>query len=227
MHSIKVFIKRCYFLWKFKKKLKLKRNVNIGWKSTFEGMNKIYENTLFSGEIGLGTYIGPNSFLFGKIGRFTSIAPFVQCNYGKHPLYEPFATTSPAFFSLKKQNGGTFVSEQYYDESSFADTERKYPIIIGSDCWIGHGAFIVGGITIGDGAVVLAHAVVTKDVPPYAIVSGVPAKILKYRYDEETIKFLLDFKWWNRDISWLKNNVNLMCDIDKLRKIHYNRDRIK
>jgi hypothetical protein len=132
----------------------------------------------------------------------------------------PFATTSPMFFSLKKQNGHTLATEQYYEELVFADTEKKYPVIIGSDCWIGQGVFITGGITIGDGAVVLAHAVVTKDVPPYAIVGGVPAKILKYRYDEETIKFLLDFKWWNKDISWLRNNVDLLRNINNLKKAY-------
>jgi hypothetical protein len=122
------------------------------------------------------------------------------------------------FFSLLKQNGYTFAKKQCYEELVFADAEKKYSIIIGSDCWNGQGAFIVGGITIGDGAVVLAHAVVTKNVPPYAIVSGIPAKVLKYRYDEETVKFLLDFKWWDRDISWLKSNADLLHDINDLKR---------
>jgi acetyltransferase-like isoleucine patch superfamily enzyme len=180
-------------------------------------MNKIYPNTQFCGEMGLGSYIGKNCCLSGKIGRFTSISHYVQCNNGRHPMTEPFATTSPMFFSLIKQNGNTFATKQCYDELVFADTKKKYSFIIGSDCWIGQGVFIVGGITIGDGAVVLAHAVVTKNVPPYAIVGGVPAKVLKYRYDEETIKFLLDFKWWDKDVSWLRNNADLLCDIDTLK----------
>jgi acetyltransferase-like isoleucine patch superfamily enzyme len=214
---IKKIIKYFYFKCKFSGKLKFPFTSDIGVKSVFEGMNKIYANTCFCGEMGYGSYIGWNCSLFGKIGRFTSIAPFVQCNNGRHPMTEPFVTTCPAFFSLMKQNGWTFASKQSYDEFAYADEEQKYPIIIGNDCWIGHGAFITGGITIGDGAVVLAHAVVTKDVPPYAIVGGMPAKILKYRYDEETILFLLDFKWWNKDIAWLRNNVDLLCDINKLR----------
>ena len=82
---------------------------------------------------------------------------------------------------------------------------KKYsnerPVKIGNDVWIGRGAFIKGGVTIGDGAVIAAHAVVTKDVPPYAIVCGVPAKIIKYRFDCETIKELLDLKWWNYDLA--------------------------
>jgi acetyltransferase-like isoleucine patch superfamily enzyme len=174
---------------------------------------------LFFGGDGLGSYIGPNASLAGKIGRFTSIAPFVQSNHGRHPLTKPFATTSPAFYSLMKQNSSTFAKKQCYDELVFADLENKYPIIIGNDCWIGQGAFIVGGITIGDGAVVLAHAVVTRDVPPYAVVGGVPAKVIKYRYDEDDIQFLLRFKWWDKDISWLKDNADLLCDIDKLKAL--------
>ncbi|MDR2408395.1 MAG: CatB-related O-acetyltransferase [Bacteroidales bacterium] len=214
----KRLVKYLYLKWKFRDKLKFDFSVIIELHSHFEGMNKIYPNTRFYGEMGLGSYIGDRCCLSGRIGRFTSIAPFVQCNNGRHPMTEPFATTSPMFFSLKKQNGYTLATEQYYEEHVFADTEKKYPVIIGSDCWIGQGVFIAGGITIGDGAVVLAHAVVTKDVPPYAIAGGTPAKILKYRYDEETIKFLLDFKWWNKDISWLKNNVNLLCNINDLKK---------
>jgi acetyltransferase-like isoleucine patch superfamily enzyme len=190
---------------------------NVGLASTFEGMNKIGAYVSFSGEMGLGSYIGPGSSLAGKIGRFTSIAPFVQSNHGRHPLTKPFATTSPAFYSLMRQNGATFTKKQRYDELVFADPENKYPIIIGNDCWIGQGAFIVGGITIGDGAAVLAHAVVTKDIPPYAIVGGVPAKVIKYRYDENDIQFLLNYKWWDKDVSWLRDNADLLCNIDLLK----------
>lgn len=74
-------------------------------------------------------------------------------------------------------------------------------VIIGNDVWIGAGVFIKGGIKIGDGAVIAAHAVVTKDVPPYAIVGGVPAKILKYRFTDDVIRKLLDLKWWDYDIA--------------------------
>lgn len=92
------------------------------------------------------------------------------------------------------------------------------PVTIGNDCWIGQRAILIGGITIGDGAVVMAGAVVTKDVPPYAMVGGVPAKIIKYRYDEETIDFLLKAQWWNRPIEWLKENHALLCDIERLKE---------
>lgn len=69
-----------------------------------------------------------------------------------------------------------------------------------------NGMFLCDGITIGDGAVVYAGALVTKDVPPYAIVAGVPAKVIKYRYDEETIKFLLEDKWFDKPIEWIRSH---------------------
>ena len=183
----------------------------MGIHSTFEGANKIHPHVFFDGHMGYGSYIGPNSYIIGDIGRYTSIAPDVKCNLGFHPFEAPFATTCPMFFSLRKQNGFTFAFEQMFDE-------MKSPICIGNDCWIGQQVFISGGITIGDGAVVLAGAVVTKDVPPYAIVGGVPARILRYRYDEETINYLLRLKWWDKPVDWLKKNWMLFCNIDHLQK---------
>ena len=104
----------------------------------------------------------------------------------------------------------TFADQMMFKEVKSATT-------IGNDCWIGENVFFAGGLTIGDGAVVLAGAVVTKDIPPYAIVGGVPAKVLKYRYDDETVKWLLDFKWWNKDINWLRENWQLLCNINELK----------
>ena len=101
------------------------------------------------------------------------------------------------------------------------DKSKNIAVSIGYDCWIGEGAFLKGGVKIGNGAVVLAHAVVTKDVPDYAIVGGVPAKIIKYRYDNETIKFLQKIKWWNNERERFKSHWRLLIDIDKLKK-YYN-----
>jgi acetyltransferase-like isoleucine patch superfamily enzyme len=77
---------------------------------------------------------------------------------------------------------------------------------IGNDVWIGDKVIVIGGITIGDGAVVGAGAVVTHDVPPYAIVAGVPAKVIKYRFDDEKIRKLLDLKWWDWSEEEIKQN---------------------
>ena len=78
--------------------------------------------------------------------------------------------------------------------------------IIGNDVWIGNDVRIIGGITIGDGAIVGLGAVVTKDVPPYAVVGGVPAKIIRYRFEQDKIEELLRDKWWNKEEEWIKDN---------------------
>ena len=82
---------------------------------------------------------------------------------------------------------------------------------IGHDVWIGSEAMIMAGVSIGDGAIIASRAVVTKDVPPYAVVGGNPAKVLKYRFDEEKIKVLLDLQWWHWSEEKIKNSMNLLC----------------
>lgn len=196
-------------------------SVNIDPASSFEAMSKLYPHVTFRGKLGYGSYIGSRSFLSADIGRFTSIAPNVRCNAGRHTYTTPFATTSPCFFSLMKQNSGTFATEQLFDEFSYYDVDRKIAIKIGSDCWIGENVFIVGGVKIGDGAVVLANAVVTKNIPDYAIVGGVPAKVIRYRYDGETITFLQTIRWWDNQPDWFRKNWRLLTNVEELKKFYH------
>lgn len=194
----------------------------------FEGMNMVHPHSSFYGRMGLGSYIGSHTHLNADIGRFTSIAPKVTCINGTHPLSVPFATTCPLFFSLnrsKNPNKETFAKQQIINEYRQVDKERGIDIRIGNDCWIGSGVTILGGVTIHDGAVVLTNATVTKDVPPYAIVGGVPARIIKYRYDNDTIDFLLRTKWWENSIEWFRENGDLLCDINKLKEYYEQQDR--
>ena len=189
----------------------------------FEGMNMVCQHSSYYGRMGLGSYIGGNSHLNADIGRFTSIANGVTCVNATHPMKAPFATTSPLFYSLdrsKTPQKETFAKKQMVREFRYIDHEREIDIRIGNDCWIGADATIVGGVEIHDGAVVLANAWVTKDVPPYAIVGGTPAKIIGYRYDEEAITFLLRIKWWNNSVEWFNENWELLCDIDKLKEYY-------
>ena len=220
--GIKQLLKRWVLRLKWRGKLQLEQGCDIALQAQFEGMNKIYSHSSFGGILGYGSYIGHHSSLTAKIGRFCSISNHVICNAGIHPFQAPFATTSPCFFSLRKQNGATFATQQMLNEIKTTDNEGAFDCEIGNDVWICEGVFINGGIHIADGAVVLAHTVVTKDVPPYAIVGGVPAKIIGYRYDEATIKWLLNVQWWNNPIAWFRAHWSLLCDIDKL-KAYYNK----
>ena len=213
---LKRVIKYIFLKMKWRKTVSFAFSSKIGRHSSFEGMNKIYPHAVFIGDMGLGSYIGYNSQIQGKIGRYTSIASHCQVIIGTHPYTYPFVSTSPMFYSLQKQTGYTFAQKQKFEEYRY--TEGQYSVIIGNDCWIGEKATIVSGVRIHDGAVVLACAVVTKDVPPYAIVGGVPAKVIKYRYDEDTIKMLLINKWWERSDKWLKENWMSLCDMDELKK---------
>lgn len=220
---IKNIIKRIIAGWKYRGKASIAYTANVSLKSEFEGMCKLHPHSFFHGRLGMGSYIAEHCHLMANIGRFTSIAPYVRCNSGIHAYKAPFATTSPCFFSLNpthSQCGSTFATEQLFEELRLIDPKHNIAVEIGNDVWIGEGVFLVGGITIGDGAVILAHAVVTKDIPPYAIVGGVPAKVLRYRYDEETIKFLLKIKWWNNSLDWFKQNWRFLSDIEKLKE-HY------
>jgi acetyltransferase-like isoleucine patch superfamily enzyme len=95
-------------------------------------------------------------------------------------------------------------------------------IVIGNDVWIGTGATILSGVTIGHGAIIAAGSMVTKDIPPYAIAGGIPAQVLKYRFDENQIRSLLEIAWWNWPDEKIKGNVKLLSNntINEFIKAH-------
>jgi len=101
-------------------------------------------------------------------------------------------------------------------EAAMEDREypRKGDIMIGNDVWIGYNATIMAGVNIGDGAIIAANATVVKDVQPYTIVGGNPAREIKRRFDEETIEKLLDLKWWDKPLDWITANVNNLTGND-------------
>lgn len=200
------------------KKVIVGKKCNIGFATKFEGANKINDNTTFEGFIGYGSYIGLNCDISAHIKRYCSIGNNVHVLTGTHPL-KKFVSTNPVFYSLGKQNGINFVNRQKFNEKLYADESNKCGVIIGNDVWIGYGVTIIGGVTIGDGAVVLAGAVVTKDISPYSIVGGIPAKEISKRFDEETVKFLIEFSWWEKPVEWIKENVELFDDIEKFKKM--------
>lgn len=219
---IKKIIKFLYLKFKYGHRLRFPFSSDIGVGSIIEGYNKIGPRTYFWGEMGRGTYIGRDSEIVGSIGRYTSIASMCHVLHGVHPYTYPFVTTSPLFYSNSRIVGDSYADGVYFPEQRYANKEKKYPVVIGNDCWINGNVVITPGVTIGDGAVVLAGAVVTKDIPPYAIVGGVPAKIIKYRYDEDDISFLLKIKWWDKDVYWLRSNWQSFHDIDALKHLFSN-----
>lgn len=214
------------YLWQKRhngKKVKFWYSTSISSKCKFEGMNHVGKHSFYYGHMGYGSSVGGESLVSADIGRFTSLAP--RCNFinSTHPYKSPYATTCPLFFSLIKGRNPqnfSFADKQMFEEFRYYDKNRKLVNKIGNDCWFGSDVTLIGGVEVHDGAVVLAHAVVTKDVPPYAIVGGVPAKVIGYRYDEETIDFLLKIKWWNNDIEWFEKHWELLCDIGKLKEFY-------
>jgi len=169
--------------------------------------NKLYKySRLRNSSLGDFSYVARNCQIYNtQIGKFTCIGPNVNTGMGAHPSSE-FVSSHPLFYSTLGQSSGlVIVKKNLFDE--FPET------LIGNDVWIGNNVTLKYGVKIGDGAIIGSGAVVTKDVEPYSIVGGVPAKIIKYRFAQEQIDFLLDFKWWDKDLAWIKSNKHLFTDI--------------
>jgi len=182
--------------------VKIFRSVVLG-KVKLESHVLIQENVLIQStslvEIGRYTVInGPNTDLYAsvnkiKIGAFCSIARGVAFQEFTH--YSDRLTT--------------YLINKHIFKENESDIYSKGDIIVGNDVWIGAHSVILSGVTIGNGAIVASNSVVNKDVPPYAIVGGSPAKIIKYRFNEEIINKLEELKWWDWSIDRIKKNKHL------------------
>lgn len=177
-----------------------------------DGNNKVGAGTnIKNSKIGRYTFIGRKNALNNvEIGKFCSIGSNVQVITATHPS-KNFVSTHPVFFSTSCQAAKTFVKNDIFEEHLSVDGRN---LIVGNDVWIGHNVTFLGGLRIGDGAIIGANALVTKDVPPYAIVGGVPAKIIRYRFTEDQIKLLRDYKWWDKNDTWLEQHAEQFVSVE-------------
>lgn len=189
--------------------------INSGAKfleSELEGKNNIgYKSDISQSHIGHGTYMGRYCVLnMCHIGRYCSIANGVKVIKNNHPIY--YFSTHPAFHRpssilMRKLNLNLVENEEV---AEYKLIDGRFQVCVGSDVWVGEDVKILSGSTIGQGAIVAAGSIVTKDVPPYSIVAGVPAKVIKYRFSQKTIEDILKSDFWNRSIDEIESYAAIM-----------------
>jgi acetyltransferase-like isoleucine patch superfamily enzyme len=173
----------------------------------FERYVVVFGNTkLYATNIGAYSYVQIGGRIFNsEIGRFCSIASGVSIAPGihdmsrvsTHPIFVQKSTPLPKVYAIKEN----IISQK--------------KVQIGNDVWIGEKVVILDGIKVGNGAVIASGAIVVKDVEPYSVVGGVPARHIKYRFDEQTINALQNSQWWNYPDEWFEENSELMLDVGK------------
>lgn len=164
--------------------------------------------------VGAHTYIAAHTEIENaEIGKFCSIADHCRIGMSGHAI--DFLSTSPVF--TQKMNA---LQVCWINKDVFEHKTEEERVVVGNDVWVGSHVLIKGGVHIGDGACIAAGAVVVKDVPPYAIVGGVPAQIIKYRFTAEMILKLEKINWWNWNEEQIKENITLFqtnkIDMDSL-----------
>lgn len=168
--------------------------------SKLEGYNILFQEAqLFSTKLGKHTYIQKyTTIVNAEIGSYCSIAKNVSIGPGIHKI--DGISTHPAFF-LKN----TPLLKTYTDKDLFNPSKTT---VIGNDVWIGENVVIIDGITIGTGSIIAAGAVVTKNIEPYSIVGGVPAKLIRFRFEKDLVHKLLNSKWWELNETEFMNNIS-------------------
>jgi phosphonate metabolism protein (transferase hexapeptide repeat family) len=174
-------------------------------------------------EVELGDYsyvVNDGQITYTTIGKFCSIAAMIRINPGNHPMHR----ASQAHFIYRAS--AYFPGEA--DEEEFFDWRRQHHVDIGHDVWIGHGAIVLAGRKVGTGAVIAAGAVVTKDVAPYTIVAGNPARVIRRRFPEPVSERLVALSWWDWGHDSLRaalpdfRKLDVECFLDKYEAVRQN-----
>jgi virginiamycin A acetyltransferase len=182
-----------YFKWR-------RKGIKVHWKAKV--INSILQDKVIISH--------DASVIDSKIGKYSSIGRYSKIN---HAIIGNFCSISWDVTVGATSHPLTHLSTHAFPYVSYAggfvksSTQKKIVTYIGNDVWIGCNSVIMPGVRISDGAVVGAGSVVTKDVPPYAVVAGVPAKIIKYRFNEKYIKDLLNIRWWDWPEDLIRNNI--------------------
>ena len=203
------------------------------WRQYKNPMNSKYPGIEFQScagaygdcQLGEGVFVGPNTILRDcvvgrytyfaadsaivncRVGAFCSIGPEIRVSLGRHPT-RGYVSTYPSFYTQR--------GEGRIDLGITSDFQEHLPVAIGNDVLISARCLILDGVTVGDGAIIGAGAVVASDVPAYAVVAGVPARVVRRRFNDQQIAFLENLRWWDRDVEWIREYAPLFRDIDLL-----------
>ncbi|MCD1116494.1 CatB-related O-acetyltransferase [Chryseobacterium turcicum] len=209
-----------YLKW-LKTKIKYQakyKNLKVGYMSrlinvVFGQYNWLGNNVIMiNSSIGDFSYISDGSVISEtEMGKFCSIGPNVRIAPGKHPTHT-FVSTHPAIYSNPDYCMKNFQTKDHHNP--------KRNVIIGNDVWICANAVIADGVTVGDGAIIAANAVVNSDVEPYSIVGGIPATFIRKRFKDEQINVLNRSKWWDQSLDWIEKNSDIFLDIEDYYRFH-------
>ena len=202
---------KVYHHWKLSYEFKSKRTI-IGFGASINGSDLGYDvfiganSRISNSSVGDHSYFNTNTRVSdANIGKYCSFGSDVKIGIGSHPTN--MVSTHPCFYADNK-GFKTFADMMYYNEESGK-------IHIGNDVWIGSNVSILNNVKIGNGAIVAMGSIVTKDVPDYAIVAGIPAKVIKYRFSQDIVKSLLKTKWWDLDGELIQSEFKDFLDVEK------------